>query len=151
MKLAEGLMLRADLQRKVESLRTRLQQNALVQEGEEPSEKPAELIKELGGVLKQLEELILKINQANLQASVKKGLSLTAALAKRDVLVLRHAALTTLSQHCRARPTRYGSKEIRWVNTIDPAAVQKQLDKTSKDLRELNAAIQETNWKVVLK
>jgi hypothetical protein len=151
MKLAEALMLRADLQKKVDSLRGRLQHNALVQEGEKPSETPDELLRELGGVLKQLEGLILKINQANLKAQVKKGMSLTAALAKRDVLILRHSALTTLAQHCQVRPSRYGSKEIRWLTTIKPAVVQKQLDKTSKDLRELNAAIQETNWKVVLK
>ena len=47
MKLAEALQERADLNRKIEELRRRLANVILVQEGEEPAEEPAELLKEL--------------------------------------------------------------------------------------------------------
>ena len=46
MKLAEALLLRSDMQKKVESLRERIAKNALVQEGEQPSEDPAALLKQ---------------------------------------------------------------------------------------------------------
>ncbi len=39
MKLAEALATRADLQGRIEGMRERLRQSALVQEGEEPPEK----------------------------------------------------------------------------------------------------------------
>ena len=40
MKLAEALILRADLQKELMSLKNRINQNLLVQEGEKPSENP---------------------------------------------------------------------------------------------------------------
>jgi len=46
MKLAEALANRADLQRRVEQVRARLQNSALVQEGESPPEDPQELLEE---------------------------------------------------------------------------------------------------------
>ena len=45
MKLAESLQERADLNRKIEQLRMRIQNNVLVQEGEKPAEKPEKLMK----------------------------------------------------------------------------------------------------------
>ena len=47
MKLAEALQERADLNRRIEQLRARLENNALVQEGESPAEDPSELLAEL--------------------------------------------------------------------------------------------------------
>ena len=48
MKLAEALSNRADLQRRVEQMRGRLQKSALVQEDENPPENPQELLDETG-------------------------------------------------------------------------------------------------------
>ena len=45
MKLAEALQERADLNRRIEQLRARIQTNALVQEGEKPAEDPQKLIR----------------------------------------------------------------------------------------------------------
>ena len=47
MKLAEALILRADLQKRLEQLRQRLILNAQVQEGEQPAEDPESLLREL--------------------------------------------------------------------------------------------------------
>ena len=47
MKLAEALQERADLRTKIDELRSRLTNNALVQEGEEPAEDPQELLSAL--------------------------------------------------------------------------------------------------------
>jgi hypothetical protein len=43
MKLAEALVLRADTQKKLESLRQRIGKNAIVQEGNKPHEDPSQL------------------------------------------------------------------------------------------------------------
>ena len=56
MKLAEALNLRADLAKRISQLSVRLQNNALVQEGEKPAENPNELIAELNGLVAQQED-----------------------------------------------------------------------------------------------
>jgi len=43
MKLAEALILRADIQKRIEQLKSRLADNAKGQEGENPSEEPKAL------------------------------------------------------------------------------------------------------------
>jgi len=55
MKLAEALILRSDLQKRIEQLRHRLTNNAKVQEGDAPAEKPEALLKELEGSATELE------------------------------------------------------------------------------------------------
>ena len=49
MKLAEALQERADINIKLKQLERRMQNNALVQEGEAPSEDPEALRRELDG------------------------------------------------------------------------------------------------------
>ena len=57
MKLAEALQARSDLKKQLNQLEYRMSNNALVQEGEQPNEKPSELFKQYNDGLKQLEEL----------------------------------------------------------------------------------------------
>jgi hypothetical protein len=92
MKLAEALLLRADLQKKLASLRERAVANAVVQHGDEP-----------------------------------RGIA-----------------------GCRKEPERYGVREIKWVATPKVASLQKQADDLAKNVRELNATIQQTNWQAEL-
>ena len=66
MKLAEALQERADLNKKIEQLRSRITSNALMQEGVLPVEDPEQLLKELDECLNQLEKLIIVINKTNM-------------------------------------------------------------------------------------
>ncbi|QBD76768.1 hypothetical protein EPA93_12430 [Ktedonosporobacter rubrisoli] len=146
MKLAEALVLRADLQKRIEQMRNRLNQSALVQEGEQPPENPTELLTELGQMLAQLQELIARINRTNLQASLPDGTTLTNALAQRDVLSLHHSIIDGLADTASNRIERYGRAEIRKLSTVDVAALRKQLDELARQRRELDTTIQATNW-----
>lgn len=148
MKLAEALLLRADMQKRVAALRERIVANAVVQEGDAPSEDPNALLLEATGTLADLESLVTRINRANLVAKLPDGRSLTEAIARRDKLIQHHALLTAAAAGSRKEPDRYGVREIKWVATLDVKKLQRQLDDLAKNLRELNAAIQETNWKV---
>lgn len=58
MKLAEALMERSDLKTRIEQLAARLNENAKVQEGDEPAENPAELLDELNRLYARLERLM---------------------------------------------------------------------------------------------
>jgi hypothetical protein len=149
-KLAEGLLLRGDIQKKLSSLQARAQKYAVVQEGESPAEDPKEILREIDMVANELQRLVFAINKANLAHSIGNGATLTQALAERDALVLRHHILQTVADACVKPPERYGVKEIRWVTTLDVAALQKRVDDLAKQIRELNGAIQEAGWRVEL-
>lgn len=92
-KLAEALALRADATRRVEQLRARITGSARHQEGETPAEDAAALLAEAGAVLDELESLIRRINRTNAATQIEGG-TLTDALARRDVLRLRHSVIT---------------------------------------------------------
>jgi hypothetical protein len=150
MKLAEALLLRADLQKKLASLRERIVANAVVQEGDKPHEAPEELLKQASGVLDENEALITRINQTNLQTRLADGRSITEAIARRDTLAAHHALLIAAIAGCRKDPARYGVREIKWVATLPVAKLQKQTDDLAKSIRELNAMIQRNNWEADL-
>src|SRR5262245_30135911 len=97
MKLAEALALRADAQKRFEQLRVRAQASARYQEGEEPAEDAAALLQEAADVLRELEDLIRRINRTNAMTSLDDGVTLTDAIARRDVLRLRHALLSSVA------------------------------------------------------
>ena len=65
MKIAEALILRADIQKRIAQLKVRLNNNAKVQENEEPAEDPEFLLTELTALISQLTELVIKINRTN--------------------------------------------------------------------------------------
>src|SRR5215831_676286 len=146
MKLAEALVLRADVQKRIEQLRNRLRQSALVQEGETPPEDPQELLAEAERLTNQLAQLVARINRTNLATSLPTGVTLTDALARRDALQTRYSLIETAAETASARIDRYGRSEIRKVATVDVGALRKQLEELAKERRELDTAIQATNW-----
>jgi len=148
MKLAEALLLRADLQKKLASLRERIGRYSIVQAGEKPHEDPNRLLAEAAGVLDQFESLVFRINRANLTGKLKDGRTLTEALAQRDALNLRHSLLQAAIDGTAKPPERYGLKEIKYVATVPVPKLQNQADDLARKIRELNAAIQEANWNI---
>ncbi len=150
MKLAEALLLRADLLKKSASLRERVVANAVVQENEEPHESPKELLEAAFDVIEQHAALMLRIHRTNLAAKLSDGRSLTEVLARRDALAQQHSLLIAAIAGCRKEPERYSVREIKWVATLKVPKLQRQADDLAKQLRELNARIQEANWQVEL-
>ncbi len=148
MKLAEALMLRSDAKQKLASLYDRIKDNAIVQQGDKPHEDPAELLNEAAGVVDQIESLVIRINRANLENQLADGQTLMEAIAARDSLTKQHALLHAAIEGAKREPDRWNAREIKWVATVDVAKLQKQSDDLSKQIRELNAAIQQANWNV---
>jgi len=146
MKLAEALLLRADIQKKIASLRDRIVANAVVQEGDEPHEKPDELMKQAVGALGELEKLVTKINRTNLKTKLEGGRTLTEAIAHRDTLVAQHGLYVAAIAGTKKEPERYSAREIKWIATLEVAKLQKQLEDLAKKIRVLNAQIQKANW-----
>ncbi|MCQ2420812.1 MAG: DIP1984 family protein, partial [Clostridia bacterium] len=140
MKLAEALQCRADLAARIDSLRARLNANALIQEGESPAEDPAALLRELDLCTEQLEDLICRINLTNSRVTLD-GKPLTALLARRDVLKLRLGAYRDLAHESSQSVRRATRSEIRILPTVKAAELQKTVDALSKELRLLDNRI----------
>jgi hypothetical protein len=146
MKLAEALVMRADVQKRLEQMRERLRMSALVQEGDQPPEDPQALLAELERMLADLTRLIARINRTNLATQLPDGMSLTDALARRDTLALHHSVLKAVADAASARIDRYTRSEIRRVATVDVAALRRQLDEVAHQRRALDTTIQAANW-----
>jgi hypothetical protein len=145
MKLATALSERADIQRRLSELQTRLNQNAKTQEGEEPAEDPKTLLKELDNLLSRLEYLMVRINLTN-SRTVSEGQTMTELLARRDCLSKRLAVMRNFLENASAKVDRYSQKEIKILATVKVSALQKQVDEVSKELRLLDERIQSLNW-----
>lgn len=150
MKLAEALMLRADMQTKLVRLQSRIKANAVVQKGNKPQENPEQLLREAFKVLDELEDLITRINETNLRTKLPDGRTVSAAMAERNRLERQHALVLAADEANKSTPDRHGLSEIKWVPQLDSARLQRQADEISKQIRELNAKIQATNWKTDL-
>lgn len=152
MKLAEALALRADASRRVEQLRSRIAGSARYQEGETPAEDAAALLAEAGTVFDELESLIRRINRTNAATTVEGG-TLTDALARRDVLRLRHGLLTSAADAAAGEGQR-GYRQLRSELTMIPALpvaeIRREADVLARRIREVDTLIQRANWEVDL-
>ena len=145
MKLANALSQRSELQTRIRQLESRLNNNALVQEGEQPAEDPAGLLAELDGCAASLETLITRINLTNCQTQVG-GESLTALLARRDALKLKLSIYRDLAYNASQLARRATRTEIKVLSSVSVKDVQKQADNLAKELRLLDNSIQAANW-----
>lgn len=145
MKLAEALQERADINRNIEQLRNRLNNNVLVQEGEKPAEEPEKLKQELDASMERLAYLITRINQTNCETKVD-GQTLTELIAKKDVLSLKIRVYKEIVGTGSQASYRVRSAEIKIKSAISVAEWQAEIDKMAKELRLLDNKLQQSNW-----
>lgn len=146
MKLANALSQRSELQTRIRQLEARLNNNALVQEGEEPAEDPMELLRELEADYVRLEGLVSAINRTNNTTRLESGSTLSDLLAKRDCLNGKLGGLRNFLSTASATVHRRSASEIKIKSTVNVRQLQKQVDGLAKELRELEETIQEKNW-----
>ena len=149
MKIAEALILRADIQKRISQLKARLNNNAKVQENEEPAENPEFLLTELDSLISQLNDLIIKINKTNTLSKID-GISLVELIAKKDTLSQKAGILREFIEIASQKINLYSSTEIKVFSTVNVPAQQKQLDKLSKEIRETDTKLQQANWTIDL-
>jgi Family of unknown function (DUF6847) len=146
MKLAEALLERKSAKLKIDNLQERLEENALVQDGDKPSESPESLMAELRDSLAKLESLIRAINAANNVAKLPNGVTVSDAIVRRDLLKLERLALERTVAAMSTRHLRFGRNEVKFVATVGQAKLRQEIDRLSKEWRELDAQIQAVNW-----
>lgn len=150
MKLAEALLERANIKNDINRLESRMKNNALVQEGDEPAEDPKALLPLYQQKLDELQKLIQRINHTNAVTPFEDGEMIADAIARRDVLALNLSGHRALYGALQISQNRFGQMEIRFVRTMDPAEVQKKIDELAKEYRQLDTKLQGINWQVDL-
>ena len=148
MKLAEALLLRADLKKKLASLRERIGQNAIVQEGEAPKEKVQDLLSEATSTLQEQQVLVRRINAVNESAKLSDGRLLADVLGLREMLIAQHSLLISTIAATHKDVDRYSQREIKWVPQVQVSSLQKQADDLSRKIREVNVTVQAANWQI---
>lgn len=150
MKLAEALINRADIQKRIEQLKIRIMRSAKVQEGEEPPEDANALIAELEQLYAELAKIVKSINRTNSSVEFCPGKTIADVLAERDAISAKRNALETIAESAAIRQERYSKSEVKFISTINIGEIQKTIDRLSKEFRELDSKIQEKNWTVDL-
>ena len=149
MKLAEALQERADINRKIEQLKSRLNNNVLVQAGEQPAEDPEKLKQELDAAISRLSYIISRINLTNSRVLID-GQTLTELIAKKDVLSLKISAYKDIVFTASQTAYRARNTEIKIRSAITVTDWQSETDAMSKELRLLDNKLQAVNWSTEL-
>ena len=146
MKLANALSQRSELQTRIRQLEVRLNNNAQVQEGEQPAEDPMELLKELEADYARMEGLVSAINRTNNSTRLEDGATLSDMLARRYCLRGKLGILRNFLDNASALVRRRPAGEIKVKSSVNVRELQKQVDGLSKELRQLEETVQEKNW-----
>lgn len=148
MKLSEALINRKQLIGSIAALQNRFLQNAVVIEGEQPEEDPLPTFKALESAHTALQTLNADINHSN-NVTLVGDISVTQAIARRDSLKSRIKGFVEMIAFLRNRnSSRYNKDDPKQIlaEGVDIREIQHISDQFSKELRELDLAIQTVNW-----
>lgn len=146
-KLAEGLLLRADLLKKIEHLQNRIRPVLIVSDDKQPQENPDKLLAQMRKAIQDLESIIVRINKTNNETLVEGEGSLMEALAKRGALKMLSEKLRNIRYA--AQVDNSGDTTLK--TTIDIKKLQAEMDQAGRAFREIDSKIQEINWLTELK
>ena len=147
MKLAEGLLLRADLMKKIEQLQNRIRPVLIVSDDKLPQEDPIKILAQLRQAIVDLEVIVVRINKTNNETIIEGEGVLMEALAKRDSLKILSEKLRNIRQAAQIN----NSGDTNLKTTIDIKKLQIEMDQTGRAFRDIDSKIQELNWLTVLK
>lgn len=139
MKLAEALLLRSDLMKKVETLLHRIKPVLIVAEGDLPQEDPKVLLAQLRKVVQDIESLVVRINRTNNSTHIEGEGTLMEALAKRDSLKMLSEKLRIVRDEAGLHYTR--TRDYKLVNTVSIKDLQIEMDQTGRAFREIDTKI----------
>lgn len=157
MKLAEALIERKGLQKKMERLSERLANNAKTQEGEVPAEDPKALLLEITDTSSALTTLVIRINKTNSHVALFGAsvmdvgyMSLADGLAMRDGIAKKRNILVKFAEAATEPIRAYGRMEIKYKRTMDIPEIQVMIDRLTAEYNSLDAKIQGKNWEIDL-
>jgi len=146
MKLAEALLQRADLQRKIDQLTARILPNLIVHNQARPQEDPTKLLAQLRDTVKKFEAIVVKINKTNMLTRLPDGRSLMEGLAQRDGLKVLQEKMRQVRQSSTLHNSGYNNQST----TLKFTAIQSEIDQLGRAFRDIDTVIQGLNWNTEL-
>lgn len=153
MRVAEALAERADLNKRIAQLTQRIKNSARSVEGEAPDEDPAELLRQIIRLMDRRQALVAEINHRNAQEHViyqGREITVTEALALRDQMNAHRNLLHEIANAASPDRDRYGlgrrRTELPEKAALPVKELHEEADRIARDWRELDAAIQLSNW-----
>lgn len=162
MRLAEALALRQRMQTKIGALQARLNAVAVCPEGDKPSEDPKTILGEIMVIESEMYQLVARIYKTNATKSVSlpvkkmsgtdaESTSLMDVLARREMISKKRKILAAfLAAMQDAQRPRFGRMEIKFVPSIPPGDIQKEIDELTAEFGELDSMVQSINWRTEL-
>lgn len=77
-------------------------------------------------------------------------ITISDAIAQRDTLMLKRSIYSDLINTAAQTLNRYRRSEIKILSTVNVTEMQKQVDRMSRQYRELDTKIQAANWNTEL-
>lgn len=146
MKLAEALIIRSDIQKRLTALNHRINNNIVIQEGSTPAEEPNTLIPEYIKLSAELQSYIKRINKTNNAVLIDENRTISDAIVERDLIMMQRNLYVNAVNKGSDLTERYSTTEIRNIASVDVKSLQKEADKLAKEYRELDVKIQAKNW-----
>jgi hypothetical protein len=149
-KLAEALAERSDCQIRLSDLQKRLTRSARVQEGDTPAEDTSELMAEIDRTFDRQLYLVSAINRTNARTAFSEKLTISDAIAERDVVGKKRDLLKAVTDAASVRQDRSTKSEVKFVASVSVAKLQSEIDQLAKRFREVDTRLQELNWRTEL-
>lgn len=148
MKLAEALLLRSDLQKKIAQITQRIRPNMIVIEGKPPQESPVKMMEQLRKTIADLQAIVIRINKTNVSTNLNDGRTLMEGLAERDSLKSWLEQLRVIRQSAQLNDQ---SSYMNRRSVIEIKKIQAEIDQTGRAFRLLDTQIQGLNWTTELR
>ena len=145
MKLAEALMERAAMQKRLGELRDRIAETTKTGEGQAPPEDSEPLLREAMGIMDDVGALMVRINRSNNVAKLDDGRPLAEAITERDSIIAKQKLLRDAAISTRRPDNRWGHLAREQI-VVDVKKLYKQADDLGERARKLNMRIQLVNW-----
>jgi len=154
MLLAEALALRADRQKLLKELTTRIEDNARAPEGAAPDEDPNVLLERASEVAGELTDIVRRINRTNSSttADAATGATISDLIAERDQaqrMTELWRAAAKAGTRGRGLWPRDGDLLLRAV--VDVSKLQQSADEWGARYREIDVRLQQLNWATELR
>lgn len=138
MKIAEAMVKRSDLKKRINRAASRVSNTAIIAAGDDGSDHKAALA-EWHSINNQIEQLSIKLMAANQKAKLENGMTISTALAKRD-------SLTRLVEFIESIRVSVPSRDSGYASVYNVKAARLLLDQTTKERSELDMMLQKANW-----
>jgi hypothetical protein len=149
-KLAEALLIKAEYEERLESLRTRLRVSARVQDGNFPPEDPETLLADVQTCLDNLASLNKRISITQSQTLLASRQTLADAIIDQEILVKKQSIYQSIVEAGTIPPDAYQSSNMRWLVTVNIAGLNRRIEEIAKEYRLLETEIQKVSWSTKL-